>query len=152
MSLIYKVLIAFLVMMILKNIGFLKRLIHGGQKEPRKYFQRYDENVSQSVPAGTTATLFTFRVPSKCKLRLEKFANYLGLVGAWTFVTWRIIRNGVGISPYNAIRDPIGQPFLPEPIQAHDFQGTDVLTINVTNNHGVAVVCGIRIVFVLEGF
>ena len=104
-----------------------------------------DENISQSVGIGATATLFTFQVPTKAKMLVTHFGNYIDIVAAWGLVTWRILKNGVGVSPYGAILDQLGRSEEPRPIAPIKFNGGDVLTIPVTNGHGAAVQCGVAI-------
>lgn len=117
---------------------------------PLKFFEERDENQSFPVvapvpPAVTIVNLFTFRVPSHAKLVLTHFGNYLDVVGAWGVVTWRILKNGIGVPNYDAILDPLGTSMEPRKIRRIAFRGGDELTINVESTHVANINAGVAI-------
>lgn len=103
------------------------------EKEP--IITEEDENISMLHPRGTTITLFTYRVPNKCKMTLISFSNYLNLPGHWSHVTWSIRRNGIGVYPYDAILDQIGLSPRPSLIKPIFFNGGDELIIIATDDN-----------------
>ena len=114
--------------------------------------EEFDENISASIGIGLTVTLFTFVVPSKCRLRFKKFANYTDTPAAvGTGLTWHINRNGIGVRPYDNILDIIGQSYQPEIISMATLKGGDVLTIVTVNGTAGIVLSGVRVAFDLEG-
>ncbi len=112
----------------------------------------FDETHSFTVNAGITQVIYTITIPSKCILRMKKFANYTDTPAAiGTGLTWSIQRNGIGVRPYELILDIIGQSYQPEVIQMATFKGGDVLSVITVNGTAGAVISGARIVFDLEG-
>jgi len=97
-----------------------------------------DENISMPHPQGTTITLFTYRVPQKAKMTLTHFANYLNLPGHWHHVTWTILKNGIGVPPYDALLDQIGYSAQPRLIKRINFNGADELRIIATDDNSIA--------------
>ena len=121
-------------------------------KKKERHVERRDVNLSQTVVDGTTAVLFQFQVPSKAILVLKKFANYTDIVGAWGTLTWRILKNGIGVYPYDDIEDEIGYSAMPENITNIEFRGGDLCVINAENLSGADLIMGIRLVYELVGY
>ncbi|MBA7607287.1 hypothetical protein ES703_14446 [subsurface metagenome] len=115
----------------------------------------YDENKSKACAVGATITLYTFQVPSRSKMILTHFSNYLNLNTHWTHVTWRILRNGQQVEPYGAITDQLGLSEQPRKIRNIEFNGADLLTILATDDGEVeqppVLAVGIAIKFELIG-
>jgi len=132
-------------------MGLLDFIFGIKKKEEKRYVQRENINLSQTVIDGTTAVLFQFHVPSKAVLILKKFANYTDVVGAWGTMTWRILRNGIGLYPYDDIQDEIGYSAMPENIKNIEFRGGDLCVINATNLSGADLIMGIRLVYEIMG-
>ena len=119
---------------------------------PITNIQPFDETHSFTVNNGATQVIYTIVVPSKCVLRIKKFANYTDTPAAvGTGLTWSILRNGIGIHRYALILDIIGLSYQPENVNIPLLRGGDVLTVITVNNSGGAVISGARIVFDLEG-
>ena len=106
--------------------------------EEKPIIEEQDENISMLHPRGTTITLFTYRVPQKSKMALTYFANYLSLSTHWTYVTWSIRRNGVGVYPYDTIQDQVGMQEKPRRIKRINFNGGDMLSILATDDNTLA--------------
>ena len=114
--------------------------------------QPFDETHSFTVVPAATQVIYSITVPSKCVLRLKKFANYTDTPAAiGTGLTWAILRNGIGITRYGLILDIIGQSYHPEDVSVPLFRGGDVLSIITVNGTAGNVLSGARIVFDLEG-
>ena len=115
---------------------------------------KYDEPHSMLCGAGATVTIFTIQVPSKSKLTLTDFANYLDLVTHWGHVTWRVLRNGIPVKPYEAVLDNLGLSYQPAQTQRVEFNGGDVLTVIATDDAVVGqppnLSVGARIKFEME--
>lgn len=103
-----------------------------------EYIVEHDENISLAHGQGLTITLFTFQVHQKSRMKVTHFANYLSLVTHWGAVTWSILRNGMGVNPYDAIQDVIGLSSLPRKIAPIVFQGGDVLTVIAVDDGVIA--------------
>lgn len=97
--------------------------------------QEYDENVSAPLTQGATITLYSFQVPSRATMILTHFSNYLNLIGQWGRVTWRILRNGAAIPPYNQIMDQLGLSTEPRKIAPQVFYGGDSFTVQVIDDN-----------------
>ena len=110
-----------------------------------------DINISQEVLATTTVEFFNFKVPPRSLLRILKFGNYINIRDAWGSIIWRILNNGVGVHPYDVIKDQLGYGAEPREIICSEFQGGDVLTINVTNNYVDTVAIGIALQYEVIG-
>ena len=113
-----------------------------------KHVEIEDGNYSQAIGIGLTAVLFTYQVPQKQTLILKKFGNYCSAVGAWAgLAVWRIIRNNVGIFPYDDILEQLGTSQEPRDIKPLIFQGGDLLVINCSNNTAGIIDMGIAITY-----
>jgi len=119
------------------------------KKEEKRHVQGIDENISQQVNIGLTVTLFTFQVPSKAILKVQKFANYTDTPAGIGALIWSIRINGIPTARYGALLDIIGQSFHPEEIVLNELRGGDLLTILATNGHDANVLMGIRVVLEL---
>jgi len=105
------------------------------KQKPIPIINEEDENISMLHPRGTTITLFTYTVPQKSKMVLTYFANYLSLTTHWTYITWSIRRNGVGVYPYDTIQDQVGLQDNPRRIKRINFNGGDMLSILATDDN-----------------
>ena len=109
--------------------------------------RKRDETNSVNLSASSSTVLFTERIPIKEKMVVTGFANY-GDAAAFGQVTWEIRKNGLGIYPYNAIKDQIGYSAQVEKTQPMYFNGGDLLEVVATNASGVSAYnVGARIVF-----
>ena len=113
-----------------------------------KRSELYAENDSLSVLAGATVDIITVPIPPHCMLRLKKFGNYLGAVGAWSFVTWRFKHNGRTLPPYDAILDQIGYAAQREKIRELELS-SGVFAIEATNASAGAVSIGVSLEYEL---
>ena len=103
----------------------------------------FDYESSKSVTAGSTETLFTFQVPENNILIFRKFGNDLDIMGAWGSVTFSINKNGIGVYPYENIKDQLGFLAIPKDISQIQLNPFDILTIEVKNNYGSTIKAGI---------
>ncbi len=103
----------------------------------------YDYESSKSVTAGSTETLFTFHVPENNILVFRKFGNDLSDVAGWGNVSFSIQKNGIGIDPYDNIKDQIGYLSMPKDISAIKLNPFDILEIKITNNYSATLKAGI---------
>lgn len=103
----------------------------------------FRENWSVAVPATTTVALWTFTVPSKCRLRFRSFGNYLGTVAAWGFVVWVLLANTARVPGMEAILDQIGYAAQRQSITEHEFGGGTVLQVTAYN--GTALACDVGV-------
>lgn len=109
--------------------------------------RKRDEANSVLLALSSSTVLFSERIPIKEKMVVTGFANY-GDAGAFGQVTWEIRRNGLGIYPYNAIKDQIGYSAQVEKTQPIYFNGGDILEVVATNASGTtAYNVGARIIF-----
>ncbi len=117
-----------------------------------KNIKKFDEPHSVLCGAGATVTLYTFTVPSKSKLTITHFANYLDLVTHWGHVTWRVLQNGVPVFP--PILDNLGLSNQPEETKRIEYNGGDVLSVTAADDAAVGqppnLSVGMRIKFELE--
>ncbi len=110
-------------------------------------------NLSLAYAAGVTAWAdhWVYQVPSRSQMLLTHFSNYMA-VADWGEVTWRILRNGVPVPPYETILDQVGistQPRLTEPVL---FEGGDYCQIQImTTAASVLNDIGIAVVYELKG-
>lgn len=110
----------------------------------------YDEPMSPTINAGVTAVMYSMLIPTKAKMRITHFANYLVDASGWTYITWSIRRNGIGVYPYNAVKDQIGYSAQVEAIQPIEFRGGDLFELVGINAHGATnYVVGARVKFEL---
>ncbi len=106
-----------------------------------------DEANSVNLGASSSVVLFSERIPIKEKMVVRGFANY-GDPTAFGQVTWEIRKNGLGVYPYNAIKDQIGYSAQVQKTQDIYFNGGDVLEVVATNASGVSAYnIGARILF-----
>jgi hypothetical protein len=101
--------------------------------------EKFRENWSVAVPTVTTVALWTYIVPSKCRLRLLSFGNYLGTVAAWGAVVWVLLANNVRVPPYEAVLDQIGYAAQRQTVTELEFSGGT--TLNVTAYNGTLLTC-----------
>ena len=104
-------------------------------------------NTSLPFLAGPIAwtNIFTYQVPSGSRIVLTHFSNYMR-VADWSLVEWRIRKNGVPKPPYETILDQIGISTLPRMTEPVEFNGGDLLQIDiqtlvgaVANDIGIAL-------------
>ncbi len=108
-------------------------------------------HTSQNIASGSTLELWRFLVPSKCKLILTDFGNYINDPDAWGSITWRFKRNGVGVYPYTQIEDQLGYASQLASLDGVECSGSDVFLIEATNNYGDVVKVGIVLKYELRG-
>ena len=112
-----------------------------------------DFNTSLPFLAGPIAwtNIFTYQVPSASKIVLTHFGNYMR-VADWGLVVWTIRKNGIPCPPYEAILDQIGISTLPRMTEPVEYNGGDLLQIDIRTLVGaVANDIGIALVYE-EGF
>jgi hypothetical protein len=105
--------------------------------------ERFRENWSVLVPDVTTVALWTYTVPSKCRLRLLSFGNYLGTVAAWGFVVWALLCNNQRVAPYEAVLDQIGYAAQRQTVTELEFGGGSLLQVTAYN--GTAADCQVGV-------
>ena len=103
----------------------------------------YDFEASKNVTAGSTETLFSFQVPENNILVFRKFGNDIDNMSAWGSVTFSINKNGIGVYPYENIKDQLGFLAIPKDISQIKLNPFDTLTIKVKNNYGSTIKAGI---------
>ena len=103
----------------------------------------YGLNTSQFIASGNTSELWRFVVPSKSKLILTHFGNYINEPDAWGSITWRFKKNGVGVYPYSRIEDQLGYPSSLVSLDQVEAGGGDLFVIEATNDYGDVVKVGI---------
>lgn len=122
---------------------------------PDTYTAVKDFNISLPFLGGggdpAWTNIFTFQVPSHCRLILTHFSNYMETAD-WGEVTWRILRNGIPVVPYHVIVDPIGISTRPRVIERVIMTGGDCCEIQIAMS-GVSVAnnVGIALRYELEG-
>ena len=100
-------------------------------------------------PAQTD--IFTYQVPSRAKMLITHFSNYMQTAD-WGEVTWRILRNGVPVPPYETILDQIGISTLPRLTEPVLFKGGDYCQIQIAlSAASVANDVGIALRYEVEG-
>ena len=94
-------------------------------------------------PAQTD--IFTYQVPARAEMLITHFSNYMENAD-WGEVTWRILRNGVPVPPYETIIDEIGISTLPRLTESILYKGGDYCQIqiamsgdSVANDVGIAL-------------
>jgi len=107
-----------------------------------------EESISQTVAAGSVAvptqvTYFSFDVPNKSKFKLTRFSNYIDTPSAWGSVTWSVRRNGVGVYPFDTMKDQYGLAAEPRPIVPIEFEGGDKFEMIIINTFPAAVKIGV---------
>lgn len=112
---------------------------------------KYGFNTSQNIASGSTSELWRFIVPSKSKLILTKFGNYINEPDAWGLIIWRFKRNGVGVYPYSRIEDQLGYPSSLVSLDQVEARGGDLFVIEATNDYGDVVKVGIVLKYQLCG-
>jgi len=103
----------------------------------------YKRQNSFVVLLNATQVIITFAVPSKCRVTTRKFSNYVDNVLAWGGIVWRLLRNGIPIPPYEAIRDPRGSQYLLDAMEPVTFYGGDLLEVIAENAYAGAASVGI---------
>ena len=120
---------------------------------PSTHSTEKEFNTSLAFAANAVAwtDIFTFQVPSHCRLVLTHFSNYMATAD-WGNVFWRILRSGIPVVPYQNITDQIGISTLPRMIERVIMTGGDYCQIQISKN--VASVIndiGIALRYELEG-
>lgn len=100
---------------------------------------------SKNVPNGNEVVVGELPVPSQSRILLLGCANYANNQIIWGNGVWRIRRNGIPVTPYDEVKDPVGAGTLAAPAEGLEFKGGDVLDVLCENNSGVAVEMGMRI-------
>jgi len=102
-----------------------------------------DFNKSFYVLATATQLFFSLSVPGKARFVLTHFANYLNILTAWGSITWMIKINGVGVYPYDTLKDQYGYAAEPRPIAPVEVNGGDLFTIEAKNDFSATVGIGV---------
>lgn len=107
-----------------------------------------EENISLSVAAGSVAVptavnFFSFEVPPKAIFYITHFSNYMNTLAAWGLVTWSFRRNGVGIYPFDSLKDEYGIAAEPRPIAPIEIIGGDKFEIVIINTFPAGVTVGV---------
>ena len=93
-------------------------------------FRLRDINISMALTiAGGWTTLFSTIIPHKEVAHMTHFANYMAIAD-WGNVEWRILRNGIGVFPYESLFDQIGISTRPRATQPIRFEGGDEIRID----------------------
>ena len=108
-------------------------------------------NTSQFIASGNTSELWSFRVPSKCRLIITRFGNYINEPDAWGLIIWRFKKNGVGVYPYSRIEDQLGYPSSLVSLDQVEARGGDLFVIEATNDYGDVVKVGIVLKYQICG-
>jgi len=108
-------------------------------------------HTSQYISAGSTVELWRFLVPSKERLVITDFGNYINEPDAWGSIRWRFKRNGVGVYPYGEIEDQLGYASQLASLDGVEATGGDLFLVETTNNYGDVVKVGIVLKYQLRG-
>jgi hypothetical protein len=119
--------------------------INMGRTESRR------ENWSETVLAGATKAIFTYRVPGKSRFRWFSFGNYLGTVAAWGTAYWYYKVDGVRkeFCGTYAIYDQIGYAAQRQTITEEEIGGSSVIEIVAVNPTGADLQMGISVEYEL---
>ena len=104
--------------------------INSGRTEP------FRENHSVAVGIGATAAIWTYTVPSKCRLRFKSFGNYLGTVAAWGVAYEVLTANSVPVYFVGGnpnILDQVGYAAQRQNVTELEFGGGTLLIIYGVN-------------------
>lgn len=105
---------------------------------------------SVSLAAASSVELYSFVVPPNATLTLRKLGNYTD-AGGWTYITWRLRKNGIPVYPYENVKDQRGIGNTPADTEPIIFSGGDVLSVTAENSHGsTAFTAGLSIGYDLE--
>lgn len=105
-------------------------------------------NRSNKVPAGGEIVIYSLYVPSRSKLTITKFGNYMS-GSYWGFLWWEIRRNNV--PAYERIKDQVGLIYTPREFEPIIIEGGAFLSIVIGNDHASdEVEAGISIEYILE--
>jgi hypothetical protein len=105
------------------------------------------ENHSENVGIGATLEILRVEAPSKCRIRIKTFGNYLGTVAAWGVAYWTYWENGVQreFSGVNQIMDQIGFAAQRQPVSPVEVGGGSVIQFFGVNPTGDILAMGISI-------
>jgi hypothetical protein len=103
----------------------------------RPSFEDVPIDVSADVTAGSYTDLYTFTVPAGCYLELEDFGNDIDVVGAWKYVYWQFLRDGLPMvqESLDAIYDQMGYAAQRQKIYPAKIMGGGKLTVRAYNNY-----------------
>jgi len=142
-------------LLIIGFIGIMVKKLFGNIREKNK--SSFEDiihdglHTSQYINSGVTVELWRFQVPPKAKLIITNFANYLDVPDAWGSVTWRFLRNGVGLYPYSNMEDQLGYASQLASLDRVECDGGDLFVVEATNNYGDVVKVGIVLKYILRG-
>ena len=115
--------------------------------------ESFRENHSALVTALLDyADIWTYSVPSKCRLRFKSFGNYLGTVAAWGFCTWTVLLNNVPIWFYGgnpAVLDQVGYAAQRQQMTEYEVGGGTQIRVQGYNPTAADVNMGISIEYEL---
>ena len=84
---------------------------------------KYIRDFSAVIAAGAQNDFIDEIVPSNTKYVMKSFGNDLSNVAAWTFVSWSILRNGIGVYPMDDVRDQMGYAAQRQAIEGIEIKG-----------------------------
>jgi hypothetical protein len=105
------------------------------------------ENHSDNVGIGLTLELLRIEVPTKCKIRIKSFGNYLGTVAAWGVAYWTYFENGIqkDFAGARQIMDQIGYAAQRQPVTVIEVEGGSVVQFYGVNPTAAILSMGISI-------
>jgi len=101
------------------------------------------------LPALVEYVIGTYIVPSKCRVRLLSFGNYIGTVAAWGLIRWHLNANGIRVAPYDNVLDQIGYAAQRSEVERIEFGGGTTLTVSCHNDSAAAVQVGVSVAWEL---
>lgn len=97
---------------------------------------KFIRDYSAVIAAGTQFDFIDEIVPSNTKYVMKSFGNDLSNVAAWTFVHWRILRNGIPVYPMDDIFDQMGFAAQRQPIEGIEIKGGQRFQVRGIANAG----------------
>lgn len=109
---------------------------------------KFIRDFSQVIAAGAQADFLDEIVPANSQYVIKSFGNDLSNVAAWTFVHWRILRNGIPVYPMDDIYDQMGYAAQRQPVENIILRGGQRFQVrgiaNVGTPAGTAVLVSIE--------
>ena len=105
------------------------------------------ENWSDDVGIGATLELLRIEVPTKCRIRIKSFGNYLGTVAAWGSAYWTYFENGIqkNFAGTFLVKDQIGYAAQRQPVTVIEVEGGSVVQFYGVNPTAAILTMGISI-------
>ena len=74
-----------------------------------KVSKGFDQTDSKNIPAGSTGTsIMRLKVPHSTSLRITHFGNDIGQAAGWSYITWRVMIDGVPDETLGKVKDQLG--------------------------------------------